>query len=129
MEDIKLDISRVYQFISQEEISQLSQETLAAQQTLYQGDGKGNDYLGWLHLPKEITADMIDGMEQAVAGLREKTEVLVVVGIGGSYLGARAVNDALAHNFAHLQKDQKAPHMLFAGQHIGEDYMHELVDL
>jgi glucose-6-phosphate isomerase len=129
MEKIKLDISRVHQFISAEEINQLSQETLVAQNTLYQGDGQGNDYLGWLHLPKEITSAMIDGMEQAVAGLREKTEVLVVVGIGGSYLGARAVNDALAHNFAHLQKDQKAPHMLFAGQNIGEDYMHELLEL
>ena len=129
MEEIKLDISRVHQFISAKEINQLSQETLVAQNTLYQGDGQGNDYLGWLHLPKEITSAMIDGMEQAVAGLREKTEVLVAVGIGGSYLGARAVNDALAHNFAHLQKDQKAPHMLFAGQNIGEDYMHELLEL
>jgi glucose-6-phosphate isomerase len=129
MEEIKLDISRVHHFISPEEINQLSQETLAAQRTLYQGDGQGNDYLGWLHLPREITGAMIDGMEQAVKGLLEKTEVLVVVGIGGSYLGARAVNDALAHNFAHLQKDQKAPHMLFAGQNIGEDYMHELLEL
>jgi glucose-6-phosphate isomerase len=125
MEDIKLDIS----IISPEEINQLSRETLAAQRTLYQGDGKGNDFLGWLRLPAEISKEQIDGMEKAVAGLKEKTEILVVVGIGGSYLGARAVNDALAHNFSHLMKDQKAPHMLFAGQNIGEDYMHELLEL
>lgn len=129
MEQIKLDISRVYDFISADEINQLSSETLAAQGTLYKGDGKGNDYLGWLHLPAEISEEQIAGIETAVAGLREKTEILVVVGIGGSYLGARAVNDAMAHNFAHLKKGKKAPHMIFAGQNIGEDYMHELLEL
>jgi glucose-6-phosphate isomerase len=129
MEQINLDISRVEQFVSSEEIKALSLETLEAQGTLYKGDGQGNDYLGWLHLPKEISDQQLDAIEQAVAGLKEKTEILVVVGIGGSYLGARAVNDALAHNFAHLMKEQKAPHMLFAGQNIGEDYMHELLEL
>ncbi len=129
MDQIKLDISRVYQFISPEEIKGLSQETISAQRTLYQGDGQGNDYLGWLQLPSEISDEQIDSIERAVTGLREKTEILVVVGIGGSYLGARAVNDALAHNFSHLLKEQKAPHMLFAGQNIGEDYMHELLEL
>jgi glucose-6-phosphate isomerase len=129
MEQIKLDISRVYDLISAEEIKALSKETLDAQNTLYRGDGQGNDYLGWLPLPSEITDQQIKDIESAVAGLREKTEILVVVGIGGSYLGARAVNDALAHNFSHLMKEQKAPHMLFAGQNIGEDYMHELLAL
>ena len=129
MEQIKLDISRVYDFISADEINQLASEPLAAQGTLYQGDGKGNDYLGWLHLPAEISEEQIAGIETAVVGLREKTEILVVVGIGGSYLGARAVNDAMAHNFAHLKKGKKAPHMIFAGQNIGEDYMHELLEL
>jgi len=129
MEQIKLDISRVYEFISAEEIQKLSKEVLTAQKTLYKGDGQGNDYLGWLHLPSEISDQQIDDIERAVAGLKEKTEVVVVVGIGGSYLGARAVNDALSHNFSHLMKEQKAPHMLFAGQNIGEDYMHELLEL
>jgi glucose-6-phosphate isomerase len=129
MEQINLDISRVEQFVSSEEIKALSLETLEAQGTLYEGDGQGNDYLGWLHLPTEIRDQQLDDIEQAVAGLKEKTEILVVVGIGGSYLGARAVNDALAHNFSHLMKDQKAPHMLFAGQNIGEDYIHELLEL
>ena len=129
MEQIKLDISRVEQFVSSEEIKALSLETLEAQGTLYKGDGQGNDYLGWLHLPKEISDQQLDDIEQAVAGLKEKTDILVVVGIGGSYLGARAVNDALAHNFSHLMKEQKAPHMIFAGQNIGEDYMHELLEL
>ena len=129
MEQMQLDISRIYEFISAEEINRLSKETLAAQRTLYQGEGQGNDYLGWLNLPSEITDQQIDEIERAVAGIKEKTDLLVVVGIGGSYLGARAVNDALAHNFAPLKKERSAPHMLFAGQNIGEDYMFELLEL
>ena len=129
MEHIKLDISRVYPFIGKEEIQKLSRETSEAQHTLYKGSGPGNEFLGWLRLPSELSDQQITEIETAVAGLSAKTELLVVVGIGGSYLGARAVNDALAHNFAHLKKGRKAPLMLFAGQNIGEDYMHELLEL
>ncbi|MCK4749299.1 MAG: glucose-6-phosphate isomerase [Bacteroidales bacterium] len=129
MQQIKLDISRVYDFISAEEIQKLGGETTNAQKILYHGKGEGNEFLGWLHLPSTITDQRLADIEEAVAGLKEKTEILVVVGIGGSYLGARAVNDALAHNFAHLKKGTGAPHMLFAGHNIGEDYMHELLEL
>ncbi len=129
MEQINLDISRVYDYVSAEDIKGLAGETLAAQKILYNGDGDGNDFLGWLHLPSEITENQIKDIEEAVSGLKEKTELLVVVGIGGSYLGSRAVNDALSHNFAHLKKGDRAPQMLFAGHNIGEDYMHELLDL
>lgn len=129
MDRIELDISRVYDFVSPEQIAQLAGETLQAQSTLYEGNGPGNDFLGWLHLPAEITDEQLTQMEEASSLLRKKSDLLVVVGIGGSYLGARAVNDALAHNFAHLKKGQKHPHMLFAGHNIGEDYMHELLEL
>ena len=129
MKHIKLDISRVYDFIGKKEIENLRDETILAQNTLYAGTGDGSEYLGWLRLPSAITDQQISDIEAAVSGLREKTELLLVVGIGGSYLGARAVNDALANNFAHLKKDQKAPHMLFAGHNIGEDYLHELLEL
>ena len=129
MEKIKLDISRVYDFISADEINNLANETTTAQRTLYKGDGDGKDFLGWLNLPSAIKDQQLAEIESAVSGLKEKTELLVVVGIGGSYLGARAVNDALTHNFAHLNKQQKAPHMLFAGHNIGEDYMHEMLEL
>ena len=116
---MKLDISRVYDSISAGKIKELSGEALAAQKMLYQGNGPGSDFLGWLHLPAQISDAQIHEMEQAVAQLKEKTLVLVVLGIGFSYLGARAVNDALAHSFSHLMKEQNAPHMLFAGQNIG----------
>ncbi|MEN8202651.1 MAG: glucose-6-phosphate isomerase [Bacteroidota bacterium] len=129
MEQIKLDISRVYNFISKEEINRLENETLQAQLTLHKGSGSGNDFLGWLDLPSEISEQQISEIEAAASPLRANTELLVVIGIGGSYLGARAVNDAMAHNFSHLQKGKKAPQMLFAGHNIGEDYMHELKEL
>ncbi len=129
MEQMQLDITRAYPFVSAEQIKKLSPEVASAQHTLYQGSGAGNDFLGWLHLPDEVTDQQLAGMEEAVAGMKENTELLVVVGIGGSYLGARAVYDALAHNFAHLRDGQEAAQMLFAGQNIGEDYMHELLEL
>lgn len=129
MKQLNLDIKRVYSFVSKEEIAKLSTETMDAQNTLYKGTGAGNDYLGWLNLPAEIPAEQLAEINEVAAGLKDRTEILVVVGIGGSYLGARAVNDALANNFAHLKKEKKAPQMIFAGQNIGEDYMHELLEL
>ncbi len=129
MEEIKLDISRVYDFISKEEIKNLENETLKAQKTLYEGAGAGSDFLGWLHLPSEITTPQIEQIEAIASGITPDTELLVVIGIGGSYLGARAVNDALANNFSHLLKGSKPPQMLFAGHNIGEDYMHELLEV
>ncbi len=129
MEEIKLDISRVYDFISKEEINNLENETLEAQKTLYEGSGSGSNFLGWLYLPSEITTPQIEQIEAIASGIIPHTELLVVIGIGGSYLGARAVNDALANNFSYLLKGAKTPQMLFAGHNIGEDYMHELLEL
>lgn len=126
---MKLDISRVYDFISPETIAGMEREISEAMSLLHKGTGAGKDYLGWLNLPSEITDHDLNQIEEAARALRNKSEILVVVGIGGSYLGARAVNDALADNFAHLKNDGKNPHMIFAGHNIGEDYMHELLDL
>ena len=85
---MKLDISRVYDFISPETIAGMEKETTEAIKKLHAGTGAGNDYLGWLNLPNEITDQQLDEMEEAAQSLREKSEVLVVVGIGGSYLGS-----------------------------------------
>lgn len=129
MEKIKLDLSRVHDFVSDEEINALEKETLQAQKTLYESSGAGNDFLGWLHLPLDISEQQISEMEAAASPLKATTELLVVIGIGGSYLGARAVHDALTHNFSPLLKGKKAPQMLFAGHNIGEDYLKELLEV
>jgi glucose-6-phosphate isomerase len=126
---MKLDITRVQEFLPAGTIDGLAEETAVAVNTLYKGTGPGSDFLGWLNLPVEVTEQNLADMEEAALELKNKSEILVVVGIGGSYLGARAVNDALAHNFSHLKKGQTAPHMLFAGHNIGEDYLHELLEL
>jgi glucose-6-phosphate isomerase len=129
MEQIKLDISRVYDFISPDVIQQMTEETIAAQKKLYDGEGAGNDFLGWLHLPAAITDEQLDEMVTLASTLKAKTEILVVIGIGGSYLGARAVKEAMSNQFAHLMPGERPPQMIFAGHHIGEDYMYELLQL
>lgn len=107
----------------------LAGEVAAAQEKLDKGTGEGNDFIGWLHLPTETTDAFLDEIEAAAKPLRESCEVVVVVGIGGSYLGARAVIEALSHNFDHLLRERKTPVMLFAGQNIGEDYTADMLAL
>ena len=90
------------------------------------GEGKGNDFLGWVNLPASITSEEIAELKAAAEVLRSKCEIVVVVGIGGSYLGARAVIDALNDSFDFLHTSRKNPVILYAGQNIGEDYLFEL---
>jgi len=100
----------------------------SAQEALENGTCPGNDFLGWLHLPSEITPAFINELEAAAKVLRDNCEAVVVAGIGGSYLGARAVIEALSNSFGWLIKDQKNPTILFAGNNIGEDYLFELTE-
>ena len=100
----------------------------ACMETLENGSGLGNDFLGWLHLPSSITAEHLADLKGAAQVLRENCEVVVVAGIGGSYLGARAVIEALSNSFQWLKKEQNGPIIVFAGHNIGEDYLYELTD-
>lgn len=129
MTQIKLDISRVYDFISAETIQKIAGEARKAQQTLYQKTGSGNDFLGWLHLPSSLSEGQLDEMTEVASRLQHQSQLLVVIGIGGSYLGARTVYESLSHHFTHLMPGDKPPQMIFAGHQIGEDYMYELLEL
>ena len=100
----------------------------AAQLALENGTCPGNDFLGWLHLPTSITPEFLDEIQAVANTLRQKCEAVVVAGIGGSYLGARAVIEALGNSFAWLVNDGKNPTILFAGNNIGEDYLAELTE-
>ena len=100
----------------------------AALQTALNRTGRGNDFLGWVTLPSDVTEQEIIDLETVTAHLVEKSEVVVVVGIGGSYLGARAVIEALQHSFAPYVEG-KFPHILYAGNNINEDYLHDLLDV
>jgi len=129
MKNIELDLSRVYGFVPEQAILDMEHEAMAGLSTLLDGSGRGNDFTGWVHLPSSITDDELKDIETLAARIRPEIEVLVVVGIGGSYLGAKAVYDTLSGSFAAMNNSKGAPVMIFAGHNIGEDYMSELLQL
>ena len=106
----------------------LHESALAAKQTLESGSGAGNDFLGWLHLPSSIDEEQLQALENSAEQLRRECEYVITIGIGGSYLGAKAVIEALSDHFA-AYKSGNGPKVLFAGNNIGEDYLYDLMDL
>lgn len=128
MKSISLDITKATQFLKPGTIEAYEEKVKAVQEALENGTCPGNDFLGWLHLPSSITPAFLDEVQACANTLREKCEVVVVAGIGGSYLGARAVIEALGNSFAWLVNDKKNPVILYAGNNIGEDYLAELTD-
>ncbi len=129
MQNIKLTIDKAFGFVSKESVAGYKNMASAANKALHEGTGKGNDFLGWLNLPTSIDEAHLADVENTAKILRENCEVVVVIGIGGSYLGAKAVIDALSNSFDWLQTDRKAPVVVYAGQNIGEDYLFELQEL
>lgn len=128
MKSINLDITKAAQFLSEDAVKAYEPKVKVAQEALEAGTCPGNDFLGWLHLPSSITPAFLDEVQAVANTLREKCEVVVVAGIGGSYLGARAVIEALGNSFAWLINDKKKPTIMFAGNNIGEDYLFELTE-
>ena len=131
MSQLKVNLDKIHDLVSPDEIKSMQKVIEEAHTTLHNKSGKGNDYLGWLNLPSEITEEEISSIEETAQQINKSSEILVVVGIGGSYLGSRAVIDALSNNFSQLlsKEKRKAPLVLFAGQNIGEDYIHELLSI
>lgn len=128
MKSISLDITKAASFLAAGSVEAYEPKVKAAQEALENGTCPGNDFLGWLHLPSSITPGFLNEIQAVANTLREKCEVVVVAGIGGSYLGARAVIEALGNSFAWLVQDKKNPTILFAGNNIGEDYLSELTE-
>ena len=126
MKSISLNITKAASFLAEGAVKAYEPKVKAAQEALENGTCEGNDFLGWLHLPSSITPEFLDEIQAVANTLREKCEVVVVAGIGGSYLGARAVIEGLGNSFAWLVNDKKNPTILFAGNNIGEDYLFEL---
>ena len=125
---ISLNIEKTFGFISKEKVFAYEAEVKAAQEMLEKGTGKGNDFLGWLHLPSSITKEHLADLNATAKVLRDNCEVVIVAGIGGSYLGARAVIEALSNSFTWLQEKKTAPVMIYAGHNISEDYLYELTE-
>lgn len=128
--NLKINIENTFPFITESDITSVKAETLKCFNDLLNLSGKGNELLGWLDLPSDFTHDDIKHIEETAYYLRRKSDVIVVIGIGGSYLGARAVIEALQHNFNHLQKKgEHSPAVVFAGQNISEDYLADLMEV
>lgn len=114
--------------VTETELKQQAPMAEAAYQETIQKTGRGNDFLGWVNLPQEVSEQEIQEIETCAKKLAAKSQVVVVIGIGGSYLGARAVIEALQHSFAPFVPGA-APQIVYAGNNISEDYLHDLLDV
>ncbi len=126
-EKLSVNLKNTAAFVSYEEVLALAKQSVRHLDALNNGSGAGNDFLGWLTLPDDIKGQL-DRIEKAAEQLRSVSDTTVVIGIGGSYLGARAVIEALSHSFSPYLKKKKHE-VIFAGQNICEDYLSELIEL
>jgi len=126
-ENLSVNLKNASSFISYEEVIALAQQSVRHLDALNAGTGPGNDYLGWLSLPEDIVPQL-DKIEKVARHLRSVSDTTVVIGIGGSYLGARAVIEALSHSFSPFLKT-KHHDIIYAGQNICEDYLSDLLEI
>lgn len=131
MSKITFDYSKAAGFISEEEIGYMSKLTEEAKERLVSGTGAGNDFTGWLDLPKDYDKEEFARIKQAAKKIQSDSEVLVVIGIGGSYLGARAAIEFLRHGFYNnIPKEmRKTPEIYYAGNNISGGYLEGLLDV
>lgn len=129
MQNISIDITKAESFLAEGAVKKEEKNVLSQQQKLHDKSGAGNDFLGWLNLPSSITAETLQEIKLTAARLSKLSEIVVVTGIGGSYLGARAVIDALSDSFDYLRTERDEPIVVYAGQNIDEDYTYELLEL
>lgn len=129
MKSIKLDYSKTLNFVSREEIEAMEQQVLAAHKTLTEKTGEGSDYLGWLNLPFDYDKEEFARIKMSAEKIKSDSDVLIVIGIGGSYLGAKAAIDMLSNNFYNLlsKDERKTPQILFAGNSISGSYLSQLL--
>ena len=128
MGKLNLNINDVAPWVTKTEINAMDALATVANRALHEGTLPGNDFLGWVNLPSSITEAQIEEIENSAVQLRTLCDVVVVVGIGGSYLGAKAVIDALANSFDWLKTKREDPVIVYAGNNISEDYLYELME-
>ncbi len=129
MIQLKIDRKYLERFVNTNEIDAIADEVMEAQKILNNGSGKGNDFLGWITLPDEIDADLIARIKHDADLIAQKAKVYVVVGIGGSYLGARAVIEALQSELSVLETNRTHPYIIYAGHTLSEDYYAKLIEI
>lgn len=126
---VRIDATQALKFVAKEKISAISKRIPELEKQLLDKTGAGNDFLGWIDLPEENQAGLISKIKEQADQLKKISEIVVVIGIGGSYLGSRAVIEALGTHFYELQSEQESPLVLFAGQNISDDYHHDLLNV
>jgi len=131
MNTLKVDIQSIQKFIDPEDLKKLETDLKIHHQDLISGSGAGSEFTGWVKLPSSTSQELLDDIMQEALRLKEISEMVVVVGIGGSYLGARAVIEALQHQFTGLLPafQRPGPLVLFAGNNISEDYHADLLEV
>ncbi|WP_175074689.1 glucose-6-phosphate isomerase [Terribacillus sp. AE2B 122] len=130
MTHIGFDYKKALPYIGEQELDYLAPLVQAAHEQLHNKTGAGNDFLGWLELPMDYDKEEFARIKQAAAKIQSDSDVLLVVGIGGSYLGARAAIEALTHSFFNVlsKEDRKAPQVFFVGNSISAPYLNQLLD-
>ncbi len=123
---MKITIKNAEKFFSNQEFLEFEKKAQNANQSLINKTGEGNDFLGWVNLPAEITENLISDIENTVNSLKNEIMFMVIIGIGGSYLGSKAIIDALSDNFSMVKSKPGQIKVLFAGQNLSEDYLYEL---
>ena len=128
--NLKLDVKGCETFVGEKMFEKYVEKAVEAHKTLMEGSGAGNDFIGWRHLPSETGKELTDACLEVVDRWRGMgVDLVVVIGIGGSYLGAKAAIEALSHSFAPYLGRTGGPQVVFAGQNLSEDYIAELMDL
>jgi len=128
MINIDLNIDRVLSFVSKQDVEAFQETIDTHHKNLLNKTGKGDDFLGWVDLPATLSSEFLDEIKADADKMAKKSDIFVVIGIGGSYLGSRAVIESLQHQFAAFQKSDR-PKIVYAGQNISEDYMADLMDV
>lgn len=131
MTHIKFDYSKALRFFEERELDYLEPAVKAAHDALHNGTGAGSDYLGWVNLPSDYDKEEFARIQKSAKKIQSDSDILIVIGIGGSYLGARAAIEALNHSFYNvLEKGKrKAPQVFFAGNSISSSYLYDLIEL
>ncbi|MCB2194496.1 MAG: glucose-6-phosphate isomerase [Bacteroidetes bacterium] len=128
MKHLQIDLRNALPFVNTENYKSYEQLTKNEYQKVTNKTGKGNDFLGWVNLPENISDHHLDEIISTANNLKKISEYIVVIGIGGSYLGAKAVIEAISGQFDHFKKGSSNPQILFAGQNLSEDYHYELLE-
>ena len=129
--EVTFDYSKTSGFISTEELQNIKGAVMGAKEVLLSKTGAGNDFLGWIDLPVDYDKDEFARIKKAAAKIQKDSDVLLVIGIGGSYLGARAAIEFLTHSFYNVlnKEDRKAPEIYFVGNSISSKYIKDLQDV